>query len=169
MQQKSMKLACELYSKIGAHKKLVVLCVGTSKLLLDAYGPLVGSMLKNDYKLPIYVYGDLVNNITAQNLECYVNMLKKYHKDAHILVVDSALGSDGEIGVIKTYNHGCVPRSAIEQRFGVVGDSSILAVVENKSIFKLLINAKRYFVTSLASVTAKAIQQYVQLSKILID
>ena len=167
MQQKSIRLACELYSKIGAHKDLVILCIGTSKILGDAFGPMVGSILKENYNLPVYVYGDLVHNITAQNLESYINMVKKYHKDCHMLVIDSALGDENEVGVIKIYNHGCAPRSAIENRFMVVGDSSILGVVEYKELFKTLINAKRCFITSLAMVTAKAIEQYYRLTKVL--
>lgn len=165
--QKSIKLACELYNKIGAQKNLVILCIGTSKLLGDAFGPLVGNILKYDYNIPVYIYGDLIHNITAQNINFYINMIKKYHNDAHVLVVDSALGSDSDIGVIKTYNHGCIPRSGIENVFSVVGDSCVLGVVENREVFKKLLNAKRYFITSLAKVTAKAIEQYYQLTKIL--
>lgn len=167
MRNKSMKLACELYSKLGANKELVILCVGTSKLLGDAFGPLVGSMLKYEFNIPVYVYGDLIHNITAQNLESYMRMVKKYHKNSHVLVVDSALGNDGEIGVIKTYNHGCKPRSGIDDTFDIIGNSSILGIVENKGLFKMLINAKRYFITSLARVTAEAIEYYYKLIKVL--
>jgi len=165
--QKSIKLACELYSKIGAQKDLVILCIGTSKLLGDAFGPLVGNMLKYDYNVPIYIYGDLVHNVTAQNINDYICMIEKYHKGSHVLVVDSALGCDSEIGVIKTYNHGCIPRSGIENVFSIVGNSCVLGIVENKEIFNSLLNAKRYFITSLAKVTAKAIEQYYQLTKVL--
>ena len=88
----------------------VVLCVGCDKVVGDSLAPLVGSMLKTKYNIPVYVYGDLEYNITAQNIKNMVNKVKIWHDGAPIIVVDATLGDIDEIGNIKYYHGGCACR-----------------------------------------------------------
>ena len=163
----TIHLAGQLYARLQGNTDIVFLCLGTSKMLADAYGPMVGSLLKNKYNIPTYVYGDLVKNVNAININDYLQMIKKAHPYSHIIVIDSALGNELNIGKIKFLGCGTIPRSALDNSLYLIGDSSILAIIESHSKDFMLIKTKRGFVTELAETTASAINQYFALSKTL--
>ena len=163
----TMRLAGKLYARLQGNTNIVFLCLGTSRLLADAYGPMVGSLLKNKYNIPTYVYGDLIKNVNALNLEEYLSMIRRAHPLSHIVVIDSALGNESSVGTIKFLGCGTIPRSALDDSLYLIGDSSILAVIESHSKDFMLIKTKRGFISELAETTASAINQYFALAKAL--
>ena len=162
-----MNLAGKLYARLQGNTNIVFLCLGTSKLLADAFGPMVGSLLKTKYNIATFVYGDLNRNINAINIDEYLSMVRRFHPTAHIIIIDSALGGESSVGTIKFLGCGTIPRSALDDSLHLIGDSSILAIVESNSKDFLLIKTKRAFVSELAETTACAINQYFALAKAL--
>ena len=54
----------------------VIICIGTSKCIGDSLGPLVGENLYNRInKSNIYVFGNLKNNITYQNIDAVLSKI----------------------------------------------------------------------------------------------
>lgn len=109
---------------------LVFLCIGTDRMTGDAFGPLVGSKIKEKLeKYNINVYGTLDKNVCWTNIgETIEKIYSKYSKPC-IIAVDSALSKKENIGKIivskeKMHIGGGLNKKKIE-----VGDISIKAVV----------------------------------------
>ena len=67
----------------------IILCIGTSKCIGDSMGPMVGEYLYNNInKKGIYVYGNLKNNITYQNIDSILNKINKHLNNSYIVVID---------------------------------------------------------------------------------
>ena len=97
------------------NKKIVVLCIGSDKVVGDSLGPAIGSLLIEGLQTDVIVYGSLQTNVNAKNLLLVRQMIKVLHPDRTLLCIDAALGQTCEIGTIQIYNHGLYPGSAAEQ------------------------------------------------------
>lgn len=73
-------------------REVVFLCVGNSKIWYDSFGPMIGSLLKH-LNINKFVYGNCGYNITAKNLDEYLNLIYKFHVNPFIIVVDSCFSS----------------------------------------------------------------------------
>jgi len=85
----------------------VFMCIGSAFVVSDSIGPVVGSLLTNKYNIETYVYGNLKNNITKENLNNYYNFIKKKHLNSKIIVIDSGLSELDKIGLVK-FNKGSI-------------------------------------------------------------
>lgn len=114
------------------HSEIIFLCIGTSELNGDSFGPVVGNKLKeriNSKK--VIIFGDLKDNVNALNIEKNVELIKKNYKKPLVIAVDAALSRKEDIGKIKVYPNGIRIRRALENRGDIIGDLSIKAVVAN--------------------------------------
>lgn len=112
------------------HTSIIFLCIGTSKIIGDSFGPLVGEKLKrlaNDNK--IIVVGDLSENISAVNIDDKMQKIKSKYKNALIISIDAALSKKENIGKIKVYPYGIKIRKALENTENKIGNLSIQAIV----------------------------------------
>ncbi|MBR2029492.1 MAG: spore protease YyaC [Clostridia bacterium] len=125
------KLECKLKSLLK-DKKVVVLCIGSDKVVGDSLGPSVGTMLLDGLNSDVIVYGTLQTNVNAKNLLLVKEMIKVLHPDRTLLCIDAALGVASEVGTIQIYNHGLYPGSATNKNLPCVGDLSIVGVVNQK-------------------------------------
>ena len=110
----------------------VILCIGSDRVIGDCLGPLVGHMLTKDYNVAAYVYGSLSHPVTALNLAQAVDYIKRRHPSAMIVAVDSSIGGEDEIGVIKVNKGGIYPGSAVGKSLPCVGDVSVTAIVSHR-------------------------------------
>lgn len=115
-------------------KEFVILGIGCDKIIGDSLGPLVGTMLNNRTKSSCYIYGMLDSNVNAVNIDIAINFIKQLHHDANIVVVDAAVGSDGEIGCLQSYPGPINPGSATQKQLQSIGDVSIIGVITNKQM-----------------------------------
>ena len=109
-------------------KNLVFLCIGTTKIIGDSIGPKVGDKLKEE-DVDAYVYGNTLRQVTAINVDDYVNMIRARHSGDLVVVIDSALGKLSDIGSIKVTKNGIKPGGAFNKGKERIGDVGILAVV----------------------------------------
>lgn len=130
VKQLALKLAnIQLNSRVP----IVYLCIGSDKIVGDMLGVIVGERLKRQSLTNGYVYGELCSPVTQKNLKQTINMIKQKHPFSKIVVVDSVLGCEEEIGTIKTTNTGVYAGG----QFGdgvYIGNYSILGVVGTKGI-----------------------------------
>ena len=100
---------------------LDILCVGTPKLIGDAIGPLVGTMLEGlDLPLDIRIIGTLRDPVTSKN---YNKRLKEVRPGKHLVVIDAAVGS--KYPSIEFIEGPLQPGSALTSKLQPIGDSAV--------------------------------------------
>lgn len=116
-------------------KPPVVVCVGSDLAIGDSLGPIVGSMLKfKTQGLNVFLYGTLASPVTAKEIKYVRTFLKEAHKGSQVVVVDAAVGNEGDIGLIKINDSPMRPGAGANKQLGALGDVSIMGVVAEKSL-----------------------------------
>ena len=114
----------------------VILCVGSDLSVGDSLGPVTGTNLKNALTgLNCYVYGTLAKPITAHEVKYMNEFLKLTHPKSPVIAVDAAVGSAGDIGLIKVAKKGLKPGSGANKKLAKVGDVSIMGIIAEQSMF----------------------------------
>ena len=103
----------------------VILCIGSTKIIGDSYGPMVGQLLK-DTELNAIVYGSLESPITALNVTDVYNRVKAEYPLNKIIAID-AFSGDGEHDELKLVSGGIKPGLASGKDLPRIGDVSIIA------------------------------------------
>lgn len=117
-----------------------IVCIGSDLSVGDSLGPITGTMLREKLRgLNCYVYGTLSKPITAHEVKYLNTFLKQTHPESPVIAVDAAVGSAGDIGLIKIASRGLRPGSGTNKRLSKVGDISILGIVAEKSVFNFSI------------------------------
>lgn len=112
----------ERIANVSKTKEVVFLCVGSSKIWYDCFGPMFGSLLKY-LDIDKFVYGNLAANITAKNLQEYIDMIYRFHISPYIVVIDNSLClSDGR-GLY--FGEGAITCGAYSGTPATVGDAHI--------------------------------------------
>ena len=140
----------------------VVLCIGSDLSVGDSLGPLCGTMLSERTSADIFVYGTLKKTVTAKEIKYMNEFLKDTHPKSPIIAVDAAVGSAGDIGLIKVTGSGIKPGAGANKKLGKVGDIGILGIVAEKSIFNYsLLNLTRLnLIWSMADIIAQALSGF---------
>lgn len=152
----SRTLKTESFSPISP----IVVCVGSDLAIGDSLGPIVGSMLR--YKtqgLNTFIYGTLSAPVTAKEIKYLRSHLKTTHKKRVTIVVDAAVGAQGDIGMIKVSNAPLYPGAGANKKLGAIGDISIMGIVAEKSIanYALLNTTRLNLVYTMSEIIANAL------------
>lgn len=116
-------------------KPPVIVCVGSDLAIGDSLGPITGSMLKfKTQGLNVFLYGTLAAPVTAKEIRYMRTFLSETHKGSQVLVIDAAVGAEGDIGLIKINDSPLKPGAGANKQLGNLGDISILGIVAEKSI-----------------------------------
>lgn len=113
----------------------VVACIGSDLAVGDSLGPITGALLK--YKtqgLGSFVYGTLQSPVTAKEIGVLRRFLKTVHKESNVIAVDAAIGSDGDVGLIKVNSSPLLPGAGAGKKLGSIGNVSVVGVVAEKSL-----------------------------------
>lgn len=154
------------------NKNIIFLCIGTNLVTGDSIGPIVGTNLKNDlknitkFKSELYltnrnieVLGDMSNNISYNNIE---DNIKNISNDNFIIVIDSALSTEDNIGKIFVHNRGLKYAESLKRKNNLIGDMSIKAVVGKNTKnrlknFKVLKNTSTKRILAMSNFVSKGI------------
>lgn len=108
------------------------LCIGSDRHILDSFGPLTGSLLKD--KIPaLDVYGTLPEPLHARNLVSSLRSIYHIHPGRLEIAIDASLGDDNDLGVIRIRQGPLLPGKALSKRLPPLGDLSITGVVGTRS------------------------------------
>lgn len=145
----------------------VILCIGCEKVSGDMLGPLVGSILSDDFSIDAYVYGTLVKPVNGVNIGKYINLISNLHDESIIISVDAAVGGKDEIGKIKLKDDGVIAGAALGRKDKVKGIGIVGVVAENKGdIMNNLLSSDYKLVEKLgrkiASMIYKSVNQVVK-------
>ncbi len=115
-----------LKRKIQLQKKTIFVCIGSSDILWDSVGPLVGSYLKKKIDNE-YVIGDMEKNICSNNdLIKYCSKLR----NKYIVAIDVALNNTLNNDIYIT-NKAISMGIAFNNNKGNIGNLSIKAGISN--------------------------------------
>ena len=116
------------------NRNIIFLCIGTSRVVGDSVGPIVGSILKQNIisNKQIEVLGDCENNIHYENIEQNVDIVKKLNPNSLIVVIDSALSKEENIGRIFVQNRGLKYGEGIKKKSNIVGNIRGNIILINK-------------------------------------
>ena len=141
----------------------VLLCIGSDLSVGDSLGPVTGTRLKEKLSgLGCYIYGTLSKPITAHEVKYVGQFIRSTHPLSPIIAIDAAVGSSGDIGLIRISKGGIKPGSGANKKLGKVGDISIIGVVAEKSVFNFsLLSATRLnIVYKMAGIIAEGVSTY---------
>jgi len=112
----------ENLEKCKQNNKIVIMCVGTDKVLFDSFGALVGSLLKRT-DINAYVYGQVGKPINSKNINLIYQNIKRLHPNSYILVVDCCQATSFQnIGKTKIFDSPC---ECVQGKFNV-GNACVL-------------------------------------------
>ena len=139
-------------------KSIVIVCFGTPLVSGDSFAPLVADSLREDFNVPVFVYGTTLNPVSAKNMAEWLDFIKVVHKGDLIIAVDASLGD--KVGGVAIRNDGVCPAAVKgrKRRFGDVGILGIVAKAGGDPLVNLM-NADFEFVEESAGVCANAISQ----------
>ena len=107
-----------------------ILCIGTSKCIGDSLGPFVGENLYNRInKSNVYIFGNIKNNITYQNLDTILSRIKSNIDNPYFILIDSALSSKENIGKIVISKNKMIIGNALNKQNYKLGNLSIKGIV----------------------------------------
>lgn len=148
------------YLEENIKEPAVFMCVGTSKVLSDSIGPLVGDKLISSCTSK-YVYGTTESNITALNIKESYDKITALHPNSQIIVVDSAVGDCSQVGKVQVFNSGLFPGLATDKHIGIMGDSSVIGVVSNRNMSGFYCNSadKKTMIDNMVSIIIDSLKQ----------
>lgn len=123
-------------------KNTVIVCIGTDKCIGDCLGPLVGTMLTENF-FPLPVYGTLSTPIHALNIDERLSEIYTNHPNASIIGVDACLGDEDDIGKIRIRDYAIHPGKGVGKELPEVGVASVIGIVDSSD------NAELFFSRSI--------------------
>ena len=142
----------------------VIVCIGSDLSVGDSLGPVTGTKLKERLKgQNVYVYGTLAKPITAHEVKYTNQFIRITHPDSTVIAIDAAVGTAGDIGLIKVAKRGLKPGSGANKRLAKVGDVSVMGIVAEKSLFNYsLFSATRLnIVYKMAEIIADGVATFI--------
>ena len=131
-------------------------------------GPLVGTSLREEYRLPYPVYGAVGESVNGINLEEYLKMISLRHKYSRVIAVDAALGKSEDIGRIRLKKGGIKAGGALDRVGEKIGDVGIVGVVaeekDPKDVYAALLGVPFSLVEELARRIAEMINAALSLA-----
>lgn len=145
--------------KIASDNSPVYMCIGTEKVFSDSLGPRVGTLLNLAMDSPMFVYGLIEQNITAENLCKSYEFIKAMHPDNPIVVIDAGVGEQAQLGKVQLCDGGILPGAATNKNLPEIGDVGIVGIVAERGMadFYTLNSEKNVLVGEVARFIAEAI------------
>lgn len=142
-------------------KEYVVVCIGTDRSTGDSLGPLTGSFLQDDKPRHFTVYGTLHDPVHAMNLENYLRLIKKQHRNPYVIAIDACLGKSSSVGNIILGKGALKPGAALNKLLPQIGNIHLTGVVNISGFmeFSILQNTRLSIVVDMAQQLANLLIQ----------
>ena len=117
-----------LTKELNGKSNIIFLCIGTDRVIGDCIGPVTGSLLESRFGKE-YVYGNLDNNLTFENINNVIEEINFKHTAPYIVAIDAALSSDKNIGKFFVDYEGINFGEGLDKNRCRVGNLGIKVVV----------------------------------------
>jgi putative sporulation protein YyaC len=147
-----------VFSAIPADRTLVFVCVGTDRSTGDALGPLVGSKLEKQSRLP--VFGTLDEPVHAMNMTQRLNSLSNMYSNPYIVAIDACLGQLSSVGCIQAADGPVKPGAGVNKELPPVGDFHVTGIVNVGGFMEYFVlqNTRLSLVMNMAEVISDSIR-----------
>ncbi|MCD8040971.1 MAG: spore protease YyaC [Clostridia bacterium] len=145
-------------------KPPVIVCIGSDLSIGDSLGPVTGTKIKERLSgLNCFVYGTLAKPVTAKEIKYVTSFVTTTHPQSPVIAIDAAVGSAGDIGLIKLAPRGVKPGSGANKKLAKVGNVSIIGIIAEKTLFNYsLLSATRLnIVYRMANIIAEGVSDYI--------
>lgn len=123
-------------------KPPVFLCVGNSKVVDDSLGAIVGTLLKDYYKIKFPILGNFNNPLFGESLTQSLELLITKYFNNTIIVIDASIGNLNNLYNVNLTPHGININCFKSQK--IVGDISITSITNvGKFTNLLLLNCEK--------------------------
>ncbi len=119
-------IACKVGRLLPDDAEIIVLAIGSDRVTGDCTGPIAGHILA---ERGVRVYGSLASPVTAMNVLQSYDEIKRKHPRAFVIAIDSAVGTDSEVGAVMVIPRGLRPAAAVGKNLPPVGDIGVVGVV----------------------------------------
>lgn len=118
-------------TKGKVYSNLIFLCIGTQRIIGDAFGPLVGTRLTKMFRNArrLNVIGTLENSVVLCNINQIINNIRNNYTNPFIIAIDSALANSSDVGEIFVGDGGIELGACLNRQGVIVGDMSIKGIV----------------------------------------
>ena len=153
----------------------VFVCVGSSKVTFDIFGPLMGELLK---LRGVPYYGDYTCNVNSITMYDMLDKIykKDNHKNKNIIALDAAVtdNSDEKNTIVLKEGQGVKPGAGVGRNFPTIGHNSILLFTLTNTELQTTIKyykksiyiGKRRDLSSLAQIRRHAVRVADMISEI---
>lgn len=150
--QDKQRFAQAIKQKLDGNIAPVYMCIGTEKVFSDSLGPRVGTLLNLYMREPLFVYGLIDQNITAENLCHSYDFIKAMHPNNPIVVIDAGVGDASQLGKVQLCDGGILPGAATNKNLPEIGDIGVVGIVAERGMadFYTLNSAKDKLVGEVA-------------------
>jgi len=113
------------------YSNVIFLCIGTDRLIGDAFGPIVGTRLTKllNRAERLNVIGNLNNTVSLCNINAALQNIRNTYTNPFVVAIDAALSTTAQIGGIKVAEGGVCLGSSLYRQGITVGDMSIRGIV----------------------------------------
>ncbi|MDD7795904.1 spore protease YyaC [Clostridium sp. 'White wine YQ'] len=130
------------YFNVIQNKNVVFVCIGTNRThSVDALGPFIGSILKENKDFDIPIYGTLTDPINAKNINEKIKIIRTKHPKQILIAIDASLSAKEDVGKIIIKDSGLIAGKGIGKNHAYVGDISIQGIMG-----ELELDVVRYYV-----------------------
>lgn len=138
----------------------IIVCIGTDRCIGDCLGPLVGTLLKDNF-FPLPVFGTISEPIHALNIDKKLNEIKNIYPKGNIIGIDACLGDNESIGEIQARDYPIHPGKGVGKSLPEVGTASIIGIVDSSDSSELFTtrNIRLDLIMKLSKVITHAIIQ----------
>lgn len=128
----NLKNKIENLFDIKEFSDIIFLCIGSSRIIGDAIGPIVGSNLKYIENNYIHIYGSIEKNLNFNNAKEIIENINFKYKNPCIITIDSALSNKYDFGNIILEKGFMKIGKALEKNLCIYSNLNIKCVVGKK-------------------------------------
>ncbi|GGC94943.1 hypothetical protein GCM10007216_27080 [Thalassobacillus devorans] len=142
-----------LLDLLPQEREIVVVCIGTDRSTGDSFGPVAGSMIRDNNPKHFSVYGTLPEPVHALNLKDTLDAIRAKYTRPFIIAVDACLGKTSSIGILSVSKGSLAPGAALKKDLPKVGDVSISGIVNVGGFMEYFVlqNTRLHTVIEMAS------------------
>ncbi len=113
------------------YSNIIFLCIGTSKIIGDSIGPVIGSRLKEVENEMVQVYGTTDNMVNFINAKEVIESVYSGYEKPYIITIDSTLSNSREKGEIVLEKGWIKIGKALEKSICYYSNINIKCIVGN--------------------------------------
>ena len=133
----------------------ICLCIGSTKIMSDCFGPVCGYLLKEKYRVCAPVFGTLSSPVTALNLSLTLAVIRARYPLSPIVAVDSFVSASDDEELVFLPSP-ILPGKASGKTLPAVGNVSVIGCAAKYGQYQSLSS-----VFSLAERAAKTISEVI--------